>query len=234
MGVPELEANPLTGAAVHEYLLYLQASGGAVALSDPRGSLHCMGRICRLSRHGITIYCRDLHESFPELLLAHYEPSRSVHFLLRQGQEEKPGFWLFPYPASIQVRQERRHLRYTLVAPVVASWKSVCSTAVVRGDVVDIGLGGFLASIYVSSEQLADTASCEEGMRGTVALRRDDLREWTGEAELRRRVPLAPPTEEKNSTRSEFVLLGFAFQFDNSSALNDLTDFFQGILGPTA
>ncbi|MCE5359604.1 hypothetical protein [Candidatus Igneacidithiobacillus taiwanensis] len=234
MVVPELEAAPLTGTAVYEYLLYLQASGGAVALSDLRGKLHCMGRLSRLSRQGVTIFCRDLHEGVPEILVAHYEPNRSVHFLLSQGREEEPGSWCFPYPPSIQVRQERRHLRYTLSAAVLASWSSSCSAEAIRGDVVDIGLGGFLASIYVSSEQLVDTVSCREGARGVVTLRRDDGREWVGEAELRRRVPLAPPSEEKNETGSEFVLLGFAFQFEDSSALNDLTDFFQGILGPIA
>ncbi|MEY2341589.1 hypothetical protein AB4090_05700 [Acidithiobacillus sp. IBUN Pt1247-S3] len=235
MGKPDPQGDTLIGDAIVEYLLYLRESAGAIALSDLGHGIHSIGRVVRLSPTGVTISCQDLGGSDIKLLVAHYEPSRSVHFLLQDGKEADPGFWVFPYPGSIQVRQERRNLRYTLNNAVLACWHSPCSTELVRGDVVDIGLGGFLASIYVSSEQLADTGGCEEGDQGVVVLRRDDLREWRGQAELRRRVLLDPPSDEKKGKHTpEFVLLGFAFQFADRQAMNELTDFFQGILGPIA
>ena len=234
MGKPDPQGDTLIGDAIVEYLLYLRESAGAIALSDLSHGVHGIGRVARLSQAGVTISSQDLRGSDSKLLVAHYEPSRSIHFLLRGGKEEEPGFWVFPYPGSIQVRRERKHLRYTLNSAVFASWHSQCSTELVRGDVVDIGIGGFLASIYVSSEQIADTSACHEGDQGVVLLRRDDAREWQGQSELRRRVALDPPAEKKGKNSPEFVLLGFAFQFNEPQAMSELTDFFQGILGPIA
>ena len=235
MEVPDQEEFSLSGDAVIDYLLYLQESASAVALQGMTQGIHGIGRVARLSREGVTIFCQNLQGTARNLLVGHYEPTRSLHFLLQNGREEAPGCWLFSYPSTVQVRQERKYLRYTLKGAVLASWHSECSKAPVRGDVVDIGLGGFLASIYMSSGQLADTGSCCKGDRGTVTLRREDQQQWQGLAELLRCVPLEVPGGGKKASREpEFVLLGFAFQFDDPQAMKELTEFFHGILGPIA
>ena len=234
-GEPDSQGGVLVDDAIVEYLLYLRESGGAIALSDLRRGMHGIGRVVRLSSRGVTIACENFCSAHAKFLVAHYEPRRSVHFLLQEGKEEEPGLWLFPYPSSIQIRQERKHLRYTVSSPVIATWYDLQGKELVSGDVVDIGLGGFLASIYVSSEHAPDARTGKEGDRGQIVLRRNDSQQWKGQAELRRRVLLDPPADGKKAAgAAEFVLLGFAFQFSNPQAMNELTEFFQGVLGPVA
>lgn len=234
-GKPDSQGDVLVDDAIVEYLLYLRESGGAIALSDSRQGIHAIGRVARLSSQGVTISCRNSWDEDAKVLVAHYEPRRSVHFLLQGGKEEESGLWLFPYPSGIQIRQERKNLRYTVSSAVLATWYDLQGKELVSGDVVDIGLGGFLASIYVSSEQAPDTRTGKEGDRGQIVLRRNDSLQWKGQAELRRRVLLDPPADGKKAAgAAEFVLLGFAFQFSNPQAMNELTEFFQGVLGPAA
>ncbi|MCE5394201.1 MAG: hypothetical protein JJ693_06380 [Acidithiobacillus sp.] len=228
----------LRGRAVTEFLLQLQASGQGLAVSDVAGGKSSTARIERLGVDRMQLAFTEEGQNRSNILVSLYQSERSAHFLLHDGKPEGNLVWTYGYPEQIQVQKNRQNLRYTLLEPVQAIWQPSSNVQTISGDVIDISLGGFLASIFVSTGIAQGPAfACEEGSEGRVLLHRGNGTSWQGEAVLRRKTIFRNLSENHTLNGTEpsgFILLGFAFQFHKNQDVQSMAAFFQGILGPVA
>lgn len=135
------------------------------------------------------------------------------------------------YPMTVRIRKGRIHERFPLKVPMTARWE-IDTKVTVLGDVMDIGLGGFLGGMNVA---VFNDGSCifQRGDAGQITLTKSDGTQWQGLAELRREQPVTQEEQYPDELIGPiigFSLLGFAFQFKDPQESLALEQFLDGTL----
>ena len=231
--LPEADWTEVAVAQVPEYLLDLRTSARGISAMRKHDGRRFSVRMTRLTHDLVEMAVQPVpagghaYLSRDETIWCFvYTREYALAFILRIEDVQGDSFQS-AYPTGMWIRKERRHKRFIPRVPMQCTWQRP-GTSEITGDVMDIGLGGFLGGVNVVAH--SDLASApQEGDRGSVSLSREDGVVWTGEGVLRRISWVGDPD---NGELAAFILLGFAFVFPDERGARQLTEFLDGLLEP--
>jgi len=231
--LPEEDWSEVAGAQIPEYLLDLRTSAIGINARRKRDGGRFAAHVGRLTHDLVEMVIHQVPGSdSPALCRGEtiwcfvYAQEYALSFVLRVEEVQDDRFRA-DFPGAMWIRKERRHRRFIPRVPIQSTWRRPGASDI-TGDVMDIGLGGFLGGVNVVAHSDPESEPREDD-RGVVSLRRGDGAVWIGEGILRRVCWVGDPDDEESIA---FVLLGFAFTFADEQGARRLTEFLDGFLEP--
>jgi hypothetical protein len=221
----------LDGTQVSEYLLDLRTTAMGIGAIRKNDGCRFSLRMARLTESRIEMVIDHVPAGEPVRITPVetiwcfvYAQEYALSFVLMVEDALGESFHT-GYPVRMWIRKDRRHKRFIPRVPMQATWHRE-GTPDITGDVMDIGLGGFLGGVNVVTKAERDPVLKEDDY-GLVRLSRDEGTIWSGEGVLRR---ISWVGDRDHGELSAFLLLGFAFVFRDEKGMRQLTEFLDGLL----